>query len=157
MIRIKVIAVGKTKEAWINTGMLHYQKILKKYAEMDILEIKEEKIRKSLNFKSVLEKEANRILNSLADTSLGVALDVKGGYKSSEDFAKFFEGNLNRGCNEFTFILGGPLGLSPKVLDACRVKLSLSPMTFTHEMSRIILLEQIYRAFSIIRGGKYHK
>jgi 23S rRNA (pseudouridine1915-N3)-methyltransferase len=84
-------------------------------------------------------------------------LDVKGDNKRSEDLAKFFEMGLNRGENSFTFVIGGASGLSPKVINACPIKLSLSQMTFTHEMSRIILLEQIYRAFSIIRGTKYHK
>jgi len=88
---------------------------------------------------------------------LCIALDVKGASKSSESFAQFFEENLNRGYHELTFILGGALGLSQRVLDACSIKLSLSQMTFTHEMSRVILLEQIYRAFSILKRTKYHK
>jgi 23S rRNA (pseudouridine1915-N3)-methyltransferase len=157
LIKIVIIAVGKTKEQWIREGILHYRKLLKKYVELKLLEIKEETITSSKSAKSILENEAEKILSAINRSSLCIALDVKGENKSSESCAKFFEENLNRGQSEFTFILGGALGLSRKVLDACQFKLSLSQMTFTHEMSRVILLEQIYRALSILKGTKYHK
>ena len=86
-----------------------------------------------------------------------IALDVGGEELASEQFADLLQKNLNRGHDSFTFILGGALGISEKILQACPVKLSLSRMTFTHELSRIIILEQIYRAFSILAGTKYHK
>ncbi|MFH1336588.1 MAG: 23S rRNA (pseudouridine(1915)-N(3))-methyltransferase RlmH, partial [Candidatus Zixiibacteriota bacterium] len=140
MVKIKVIAVGKTKEDWIKEGIQHYLKLLKRYAEVNLVEIKEEKVTSSFSTKSALEKEAGRILDRLKQTDWCIALDVKGEYRSSEDFANFFEINLNQGYKEFTFIIGGPLGISPKVLESCPVRLSLSPMTFTHEMSRVILL-----------------
>ena len=151
-----MIVVGK-KESWIKEGISHYQKLLKKFAELKLVEIREEKITGSKDRKAILEDEAEKILTFLEKSSLCIALDVKGASKSSESFAKFFEENLNRGYHELTFILGGALGFSQKVLDVCPVKLSLSHMTFTHEMSRVILLEQIYRAFSILKGTKYHK
>jgi len=157
LVNIKVIAVGKTKESWIKEAILHYQKLLKKHAELQMVEIKEEKVTKSRGTKHILDAEAERILRHLEKSSLCIALDVKGKSLNSEDFARFLEENLNRAYNEFVFILGGTLGLSRRVLDACPVILSLSQMTFTHEMSRVILLEQIYRAFSIISGAKYHK
>ncbi len=163
MVKIKVVAVGKTKEGWIKEGILYYQKLLKKYVELELVEIKEEKITRSRETITVLDAEAERILRYLKKSSyvdpsdLCIALDAKGKSLSSEDFAKLLEENLSRGYSEFVFILGGALGLSPKVLDACQIKLSLSKMTFTHEMSRLIFLEQIYRAFSILKGTKYHK
>ena len=157
MVKIKVIAVGKIKESWIKEGMLHYQKLLKKYVELELVEIKEEKITKSRDTETILDAEAERILRYIEKHSLCVALDVKGKNLRSESFAKLLEENLSRGYSEFVFILGGALGLSRRVLDACPIKLSLSQMTFTHEMSRLILLEQIYRAFSILKGTKYHK
>ena len=157
MIRIKVIAVGKTKEEWIKEGILHYQKLLKKYVELKMVEIKEEKITSSKTAKAILRDEAEKILSAVSRSSLCIALDVKGENKSSESFAKFFEESLNRGQSELAFVLGGALGLSQKVLDACQFNLSLSQMTFTHEMSRVILLEQIFRALSILKGTKYHK
>ncbi len=157
MVRVKLITVGKIKENWIEEGVAHYKKLLKSYVDLDIVEIKEEKIIDPQSTKYVLEKEAGRISNSLEESGLGIVLDVRGDNMSSEGLAKFFEMCLNRGDNAFTFIIGGASGLSPKVINACPVRLSLSRMTFTHEMSRVILLEQIYRAFSIIRGSKYHK
>ena len=157
MIRVKLIVVGKTKENWIREGVGYYKKLLKPYLDLKIVEIKEEKITGPRSVKHVFEKETDRILSSLDESDLGIALDVNGENKSSEDLAKFFKICINRGESAFTFIIGGASGLSPRVINACPVKLSLSRMTFTHEMSRIILLEQIYRAFSIIRGTKYHK
>ena len=157
MIRVKLIMVGKIKEIWIREGVEYYKNLLKPQVELKIAEIKEEKLTDPRSVKYVLEKEADRILSSLEEPSIGIVLDVKGENKSSEDLAKFFETCLNRSENAFTFVVGGASGISPKVINACPVKLSLSRMTFTHEMSRIILLEQIYRAFSIIRGTKYHK
>ena len=157
MVKIRIIAVGKTKEDWITQAIRHYLKLLKRYAEVELVEIKTDKIITSLSIKSVLEKEANKIRSLLKPSDLNVLLDVKGRCKSSEEFADFFENNLKRGYNEFTFLLGGPLGVAPKIRETCSLRLSLSPMTFTHEMSRVILLEQIYRAFSILQGSKYHK
>jgi 23S rRNA (pseudouridine1915-N3)-methyltransferase len=157
LVKIKLILIGKTKEAWIKEGIRHYLKLLKRYTDVELVEIREEKVSVSASAKSIKEKEADKILGLLKKSCLCIELDVKGAYKSSADFADFFKINLNRGYGEFTFIIGGPLGLSPKIEKACPFKLSLSPMTFTHEMSRLILLEQIYRAFSIIQGSPYHK
>jgi 23S rRNA (pseudouridine1915-N3)-methyltransferase len=157
LVKIKVIWVGKTKEEWIKEGIWHYKKLLKKYAELQLVEIKEEKITTSKDAEHILKVESDRILKHMDKSTLGVALDVSGRLMDSETFANLLEDNLNRGYGELTFIIGGALGLSPQVLNICNVKISLSPMTFTHEMSRIILLEQIYRALSILKGAKYHK
>ena len=157
MIKVKLILVGKTKDAWIREGIKHYQKLLQKYSEIQIIEIKEEKITRSKDEKNILGAEGQRVSKYLKKDTLCMALDVRGDELSSEEFADLLEKSLNRGHNSFTFILGGALGISEKILQACPVKLSLSRMTFTHELSRIILLEQIYRAFSILAGAKYHK
>jgi len=157
LVKIKVIVVGKTREGWIKQGILHYQKLLKRYAELQLVEIREEKITQSRKAENILEAEAKKILRYIEKHSLCVTLDVKGKNLRSESFAKLLEENLSRGHSEFIFILGGALGLSRRVLDACPIKLSLSQMTFTHEMSRLILLEQIYRGFSILKGTRYHK
>lgn len=157
MVKVKLILVGKTKDAWIREGIKHYQKLLQKYSEIQIIEIKEEKITRSKDEKNILGAEGQRVSKYLKKDTLCMALDVRGDELSSEEFADLLEKSLNRGHNSFTFILGGALGISEKILQACPVKLSLSRMTFTHELSRIILLEQIYRAFSILAGTKYHK
>ena len=157
MIKVKLILVGKTKEAWISEGLRHYQKLLKKYAGIELVEIKEEKITKSKDEKTIIDSEGKRILKHLTEGALSIALDVGGEELASEQFADLLQKSLNRGHDSFTFILGGALGISEKILQACPVKLSLSRMTFTHELSRVIILEQIYRAFSILAGAKYHR
>jgi 23S rRNA (pseudouridine1915-N3)-methyltransferase len=157
LVKIKIISVGKTKESWIKEGVSHYQKLLKRYAELQLIEIKEEKVTKSRAAEDILDAEAERILKHLDTTSLSIALEHKGEKLSSEEFAVWLGEKLSLGRGEFTFVLGGALGLSPKVQSACSFRLSLSRMTFTHEMSLLILLEQIYRAFSILKGSKYHK
>jgi 23S rRNA (pseudouridine1915-N3)-methyltransferase len=157
LTKIKLIVVGKTKEDWIRQGIKHYQKLLAKYAEIEFIEVKEEKITKSKDEKIILDSEREKISKYLKKDALRIALDVGGDEFTSEEFAEFFEKSLNRGQNHFIFILGGALGVSQKILEVCPVKLSLSRMTFTHEISRIIILEQIYRAFSILAGTKYHK
>jgi len=157
LVKIKLVVMGKTKEDWIKEGINHYQKLLKKYVDLKIIEIKEEKITKSKDEKTILDSEKERIAKHLEKNALRIVLDAKGKEFSSEKFANLFKENLNRGYNHFIFILGGALGVSEKILEVCPVKLSLSQMTFTHELSRIIILEQIYRAFSILAGTKYHK
>ena len=157
MIKVKLVLVGKTKEVWIREGLRHYQKLLKKYAGIELVEIKEEKITKSKDEKTIIDSEGKRILKHLTEGALCIALDVGGEELASEQFADLLQKSLNRGHDSFTFILGGALGISEKILQACPVKLSLSRMTFTHELSRVIILEQIYRAFSILAGAKYHR
>jgi 23S rRNA (pseudouridine1915-N3)-methyltransferase len=157
LIKIRLVLVGKTKEAWIKQGIKHYQKLLKKHAKLELVEIKEEKITRSKDEKSILNSEGERILQYLRKDAFCIALDVSGDELTSEQFARFFEKSLNRGQSCFTFVLGGAVGISEEILQVCPVKLSLSRMTFTHEISRVIILEQIYRAFSILAGTKYHK
>lgn len=125
--------------------------------DLKIVEIKEEKIKKSKDGKTILGAEVKRFSKYLKKDALCIALDAGGDEFTSEEFAEFFEKSLNYGQNNFIFIVGGALGLSEKILEVCPVKLSLSKMIFTHEMSRLIILEQIYRAFSILAGAKYHK
>jgi 23S rRNA (pseudouridine1915-N3)-methyltransferase len=157
LVKIIIISVGKTKERWIEEGVSHYRKLLKKHAELQLVEIKGEKITKSKATEDILDTEAERVLKHLDTTSLSIALDRKGKKLSSEDFAAWLGEKLSLGQGEFTFVLGGALGLSGEVLNACRSRLSLSQMTFTHEMSLVILLEQLYRALSILKGTSYHK
>jgi 23S rRNA (pseudouridine1915-N3)-methyltransferase len=163
LIKIKLLTVGRTKEEWIKQGLLHYSKLLKRDAKIEFVEVKDEKVLKSKETAAILEVEAERILKYMKEetpagsSTLYIALDKEGKQLSSEDWTEFLREKLNRGYSEFVFVLGGALGLAPRIFEACRISLSLSKMTFTHEMSRIILLEQIYRAFSILKGTDYHK
>ena len=157
MVKLKFIFVGKTKESWIAEGMKHYQKMLSKFAELELINIKDEKITRHSSGKMVLEKEGERVLKYLDKKDFSFVLDQKGKMVSTEEMAGLFKEKMSQGYNDFIFITGGALGLSPELIDSADFKLSMSRMTFPHQLVRLILLEQVYRAFSIIEGRKYHK
>jgi len=157
MIRLRFVFVGKTKESWISEGLKHYEKMLSKFAESEFIQIKDEKLIQHSSEKMILEKEGERVLKYLDKKSFSSALDHKGKMLSTQELAEFFKNKMNQGHNEFIFVTGSALGLSQKVVNSTDFKLSLSRMTFPHQLVRLILLEQIYRAFSIIEGRKYHK
>ncbi len=149
--------MGKTKEPWIAEGIRHYQKMLSNFAELELQIIKDEKITQRISDEMVLEKEGERVLKYLNKKKFSFVLDHRGKMFSTEELAEFFKNKMNQGRNEFVFVTGGALGLSQKVINSADFKLSLSKMTFPHQLVRLILLEQVYRAFSIIEGRKYHK
>ena len=157
MIKLKFIFVGKTKEPWISEGLKHYQKMLSKFVDLEVQMVKDEKITPHISEDIVLEKEGEKVLRYLDKKSFYFVLDPKGETLSTEELAVFFKNKMNQGCNDFVLITGGVLGLSRKVVDSADFTLSLSRMTFPHQLIRLILLEQVYRAFSIIKGRKYHK
>lgn len=157
MIRLKFIFVGKTKEPWIAEGIGHYEKMLSKFTELEFITVKDEKVTEHSSGKIVLGKEGERVLKSIDKNNFSFVLDSKGKTLSTEELAEFFKGKMNQGHNDFVFITGGVLGLSPEVINSAGFRLSLSKMTFPHQLVRLILLEQVYRAFSIIEGRKYHK
>ena len=119
--------------------------------------IKPEKITEKCDVTKIMIREEERIKQKIGQNEWIVALDSCGKQMSSEKFADFFQLKMAQGFKNITFIIGGPLGLSDAFFQGINERLCLSKMTFTHEMARLILLEQIYRAFTIIRGEKYHK
>ncbi len=151
---IRIIFVGKAKEEWLNSAMAEYIKRLDRFTKLEIIEVKDEKIT-GTDTESVKRKEGERIL-SIVDDDFTVALEIRGKTLSSEEFAENMK-SLVMQNKKLTFICGGALGLSDEVLQRCRMKLSLSRMTFTNQMVRLILIEQIYRAFMINAGMEYHK
>lgn len=157
MVKLKFIFVGKTKESWIAEGVKHYEKMLSKFAELEFITVKDEKVTEHSSEKIVLGKEEERILKYLDKKSFSLALDSKGRMLSTEELAELFKEKMNQGFNDFIFVTGSALGLSSKVISSADLRLSLSKMTFPHQLVRLILLEQVYRAFSIIGGRKYHK
>jgi 23S rRNA (pseudouridine1915-N3)-methyltransferase len=157
MVKLKFIFVGKTKELWIAEGIKHYQKMLTNFAELEFQIIKDEKITPHLSEELVLEREGERVLKYLDKKGFSLVLDHKGKMLSTEELAELFKNKINQGESDFIFITGGALGLSQKVVNSADFKLSLSKMTFPHQLVRLILLEQVYRVFSIIEGRKYHK
>jgi 23S rRNA (pseudouridine1915-N3)-methyltransferase len=159
-MQILIIAVGKIKEKYLQDGIAEYQKRLHPYVKMNILELTEEKRPASASESvetAAKKKEGERLLAAIPPGSFVVALDAGGLSWSSEELAETFRQYEIAGKNQITFIIGGDLGLSPAVLTQSGMRLSLSKMTFTHPMARLLLVEQIYRACRINRNEPYHK
>jgi len=156
-MKIKIIVVGKTREKFIQQGEKDFQKRLTRYCHLGWTILKEEKISANKTGQIIKRKEAEKILSPITKGAFTIALDQTGDQMSSEELAELLQGRMNEGVGELTFIIGGALGLDESILKQATKILSLSRMTFTHEMSRLILLEQLYRAFTILKGEKYHK
>lgn len=158
MLHINLILLGKLKETFWQEAEAEYLKRLKPYAKISIYELKEESFSEKDSPEYIKQKEAEKILSALdkINDSYIIALDETGKTFSSPDFAKQISQLSNQQTNSFTFILGGPLGLDESVVKKANLKLSLSSMTFTHQMARVFLWEQIYRAMMINTGKKYH-
>jgi 23S rRNA (pseudouridine1915-N3)-methyltransferase len=159
-MQIRIIVVGKIKEKFVQVGIAEYDKRLRPYAKVQIVEVADEKRPGSASpatESAAIEKEGERILAAIPEDSFVIALDVKGRSWSSEELAASLREWELSGQNHLAFVIGGDLGLSPAVRTRSNMRLSLSPMTFTHPMARLLLLEQVYRAFRILRGEPYHK
>ncbi|MDD5144324.1 23S rRNA (pseudouridine(1915)-N(3))-methyltransferase RlmH [Methanoregula sp.] len=159
-MHITIISVGRIKEKFLQDGILEYEKRLRPYAKVRIVEIPEEKRPASATppvERAAMAKEGERILSAIPDGSYVVALDVNGEDWSSTALAEALSRWELTGTNQIAFIIGGDLGLAPAVISRSNLRLSLSRMTFTHPMARLLLIEQIYRAFRILRGEPYHK
>ena len=159
-MQIRILAVGKIKEPYLREGILEYEKRLRPYAKVQVIEFPEEKraIHPSAAQELLAkEEEGERLISGIPPNAFVVVLDVHGTPQSSEEFAAHIKNQEIAGKNSIVMIIGGDLGLSPAVISTAHLRLSLSHMTFTHLMVRLILLEQIYRAFRIIRGEPYHK
>ena len=159
MLAIQIICVGKLKETYLKEAILEYSKRLSKYIRLDILELPDEKIPDKINnniMDLVKNKECNNILNHLKKDSYIIALDLKGKQFSSEEFSKNLE-EISMENSHITFIIGGSLGLTDELLNKCNQKICFSKMTFPHQLIRVFLLEQIFRAFKISNGETYHR
>ena len=159
-MQIQIIAIGKIKEKFLQEGIAEYVKRLRPYVNLQILELAEEKRRVSASVsaeKAAMEKEGERILGAISPVSFIIALDVNGTGWSSIEMADFMRKRELAGKNHITFVIGGDLGLASPVLSRSDMRLSLSKMTFTHSMARLLLMEQIYRACRINNGEPYHK
>lgn len=160
IMQIQIIAIGKIKERFLQEGIAEYVKRLRPYVNLQILELAEEKRHASASVsaeKAAMEKEGERILAAIPPGSFIIALDVKGTGWSSMELAESFRQRELAGKNQITFVIGGDLGLSLAVLSRSDMRLSLSKMTFTHPLARLLLLEQIYRACRINHNEPYHK
>ncbi len=159
-MKIRVIAVGKIKEKYIRDGINEYLKRLSRYCSVEIIEVEDEKTQENLTNREIdiiKDKEGKRILSKISPNSYIISLVIEGKQMSSEELANKIEDLMIEGVNDLTFIIGGSLGLSREVIEKSNLKLSFSKMTFPHQLMRMVLLEQIYRSFRIIRGEPYHK
>jgi 23S rRNA (pseudouridine1915-N3)-methyltransferase len=151
-LKIQIIAVGKIKENYLRQACEDYCQRLKRFSDLKIVEISEEDVTSPI----AKEKEARQILDKLPKDFYLIALDRRGVELSSEELADKIEKLLVRGQSKLLFLLSGPLGFHNAVLKIADFKLSLSKLTFPHQLARLILLEQLYRAFKIIKGEPYH-
>jgi 23S rRNA (pseudouridine1915-N3)-methyltransferase len=159
-MQVQIIATGKVKERYLSDGIAEYGKRLRPYVKLRVTEVADDRRPANLSpaqQDQILTREGEKILAAIPEGSVTVALAVDGKPHSSEELAAFMKKREVSGASQITFIIGGDLGLAPSVLERCDLRLSLSPMTFTHPMVRLILIEQIYRAFRIMRGEPYHK
>ncbi|AEH49726.1 23S rRNA (pseudouridine(1915)-N(3))-methyltransferase RlmH [Parageobacillus thermoglucosidasius] len=159
-MHIHIISVGKLKERYLAEGIAEYTKRLSSYAKVGIIEVPDEKAPEHLSeqeAEQIKQKEGERILAKIPDDAYVIALAIEGKMKSSEQFAESLDKLATYGKSKIAFIIGGSLGLSKQVMERADEALSFSKMTFPHQLMRLILLEQIYRAFRISRGEPYHK
>ncbi|CEG29458.1 23S rRNA (pseudouridine(1915)-N(3))-methyltransferase RlmH [Bacillus sp. B-jedd] len=159
-MNISVVTVGKLKEKYLKQGIEEYTKRLSAYAKIEIIEVADEKAPEEMSeaeMEQVKKKEGERILAKVSPDAHVIALAIEGKMQSSEELAATLDKLALHGKSKIAFIIGGSLGLSGEVLARANEKLSFSKMTFPHQLMRLILVEQIYRAFRIIRGEPYHK
>ena len=159
MLTINIICVGKLKEKFFKDAIDEYSKRLSKYCKLNIIELPDEKIPEKTNpniENEIKTKECNNIINHIKKDSYVISLDLTGKQLSSEEFSKNIE-NISMQSSQITFIIGGSLGLTDKVLSMSNQKICFSKMTFPHQLIRVFLLEQIFRAFKISNNETYHR
>lgn len=158
MFRIKIIVVDRTRAPFLVEGEALFLDRLTNYARVEWVEVKPSKIKKGRPEREIMELEKEAIIKKVMPKDYLVALDRCGQTYDSEGLARWLERlPMETGGGAVCFAIGGPLGLSEEILERAHKVWSLSRLTLTHEMSRLLLLEQLYRAFTIIRGEKYHK
>ena len=156
-MNIKIIALGRIKEKFLSDGINEFLKRLQPYASVEIKEIPALEIKDEHLKQKILDEEAQKILSYIKPQSYVITLEIQGQMLSSEMFADKINTLTNDGIQEIVFVIGSSCGLSKIISDRANFKLSMSKMTFLHQFARLLLIEQIYRAFKIIRGETYHK
>lgn len=159
-MKISIACVGRIKEKFFTAAIDEYSKRLSRYVNLEICQVNDEKAPENMSEAEeikVKEVEGKRLLKVIKDTSYVVVLAIDGKKMTSEGLADFIKDNMVRGVSHITFVIGGSLGLSDEVIKRADFKLSFSDMTFPHQLMRVILLEQIYRANRINNNEPYHK
>ena len=159
MISVHIICVGRLKENYLKDGCAEYIKRLSSFAKVNVVEVSEERCSdhpSESEIKNVIEKEGNRIISKIPKGSCVIPLCIEGKEYSSPDFSAEIE-KMSMHYSSLSFVIGGSFGLSEEVKALGKLKLSFGKMTLPHQLARMVLLEQIYRAFSISNHSKYHK
>ena len=159
-MKIRIFCIGKIKENFLKEGIAEYLKRLSPYAKIEIVEVSDEPIKENPNKSDIdnaINKEGKKILKLLKNTDYLISLDLDQKEFKSESFAEFLMKNVEISGSNLSFVIGGSYGLSDELKNRANNSFSLSQMTFTHQMTRLILLEQIYRAFKILNNEVYHK
>ncbi len=159
-MKITILTVGKLKEKYLKDAIAEYTKRLSAYCKIILVEVPDEKAPENLSEKDKLQlinKEGERLLQKIKDQQYVIALDLKGRQRTSEEFSKEIDNLQIIGKSDVVFIIGGSLGLSSSVLNRANTSISFSKMTFPHQLMKVILIEQIYRAYRIMRNEPYHK
>ena len=156
-MKIKIIALGKIKEKFLKDGIDEFLKRLTPYATIEILELTPVEIKDENLIQKSLEQEAEKILANIKPNSYVITLEILGKQLSSEEFAQKINDITISGVSELVFVIGSSCGIAPVVSQRADYKLSISKMTFLHQFARLLLVEQIYRAFKILKNETYHK
>lgn len=159
-MKIKIVTVGKLKEKYLKDGIAEYSKRISRFAAVEMVELADEKTpdrASDSENEKILDLEGNRILSKIGDREFVVVLAIEGKTLSSEEFSKQLEQASINGYSTLTFVIGGSLGLSPQVKNRANLSLSFGRLTLPHQLMRLVLVEQIYRAFTIQQGSPYHK
>ena len=159
-MKIKLVTVGKLKEKYLKDGIAEYSKRISRFAAVEMIELADEKTpdrASDSENEKILNLEGNRILSKIGDREFVVVLAIEGKTLSSEEFSKQLEQASINGYSTLTFVIGGSLGLTPQVKKRANLSLSFGRVTLPHQLMRLVLVEQIYRAFTIQQGSPYHK
>ena len=160
MQRVKIICVGKLKERFYEEAAAEYVKRLSRFCKLEIVELKEERLPEDpspAQIDAALSKEAEAIRAKLPSGVWVAALCIEGQLRSSEAFSRLLAEGGSSGQKCLVFLIGGSYGLHPSIKAEAQARLSMSPMTFPHHLARVMLLEQLYRGYQLLEGGKYHK
>lgn len=158
-MKIKILAVGKLKEKYLVDACKEYIKRISRFSKIEIEEIEESKLYKDLPsyIEKVIEEESEKIISLLSSSDYNILLDVKGDSLSSIEFSQLLKKKMDDGKSNFIFIIGGSYGVSNKLKSIVDQRISLSTLTFPHQLARLVILEQIYRCFKILNNEIYHK
>ncbi|KXT77772.1 23S rRNA (pseudouridine(1915)-N(3))-methyltransferase RlmH [Streptococcus sp. DD13] len=159
-MKIKLVTVGKLKEKYLKDGISEYTKRLTRFGQIELKEVADEKTpdkASSIEKEQILDREANRILSHIQERDFVIVLAIEGEQFPSETFSRMLEDATIRGFSTLTFVIGGSLGLSNSVKKRANLLMSFGQLTLPHQLMRLVLVEQIYRAFMILQGSPYHK